>query len=78
MIRHRIPARVGPPFQGGQGSLKGCPYIWMVAAAIAGGLAIHVAAQSSELQLTILSPGDGAYVSGPTLLKLLSCRLRET
>jgi len=30
---------------------------------------VFIAAQSSEPQLTILSPGDGAYVSGPTLLR---------
>ena len=66
MSRHL--AHVGASFQGARGGLKGCPHTFLLAVAIVAGAAI-IAAQSSEPQLTILSPGDGAYVSGPTLLR---------
>ena len=46
-------------------ALKGCATGSFVVALV---VAV-VYAQSSEPQLTILSPGDGAYVSGPTLLR---------
>src|SRR6185503_14925945 len=46
-------------------ALKGCATVSVVVAL----LVVVVFAQSSEPQLTILSPGDGAYVSGPTLLR---------
>src|SRR3989440_506204 len=50
---------VGPRFQRGQGSLKGCPYMYAIALAGVALLAIHLVAQSSEEpQVTILSPGD--------------------
>src|SRR5215510_16477692 len=47
-------------------ALKGCA---SGALACVVSMAVLIAAQSSEPQLTILSPGDGAYVSGPTLLR---------
>jgi Ca-activated chloride channel homolog len=51
--------------------VHGAPTLRFWTVAIAATLAIRiVAAQSpSEPQVTILSPGDGAYVSGPTLLR---------
>src|SRR5262249_3472401 len=56
----------GPATRRGAG-LKGCATGALLCVV---SMAVFVAAQSSEPQLTILSPGDGAYVSGPTLLRV--------
>jgi VWFA-related protein len=53
------------PAERRRAALKGCAAGWIVIALVF----VVVYAQSSEPQLTILSPGDGAYVSGPTLLR---------
>src|SRR5262252_7766132 len=47
-------------------ALNGCPTGALLCVV---SMVVIVAAQSSEPQVTILSPGDGAYVSGPTLLR---------
>src|SRR5262250_471664 len=63
---------VGPHVQGGQAALTARPYTVVLGVLLASLLAarlVVIRAQSSEPQLTILSPGDGAYVSGPTLLR---------
>src|SRR5205085_11160823 len=65
MTPHRSP--IAQPFRAAKqrgAALKGCATVIVIASALA---VLH--AQSSEPQLTILSPGDGAYVSGPTLLR---------
>jgi Ca-activated chloride channel homolog len=67
MMRDRSTSatRVGAAFQA---ALQGRPSTVSSILVIAS-MVVVIRAQSSEPQVTILSPGDGAYVSGPTLLR---------